>query len=101
VGAGTQAFAATTTKEFTSTPFPLGVVHIFLGGLPFAETILGLFITVGLLSRWVLTLGGLLITALLFGTALRSDWTTIDIQRIYSITYYLLLINRSDSHFSI
>jgi hypothetical protein len=52
VGAGTQAFAATTTKEFISTPFPLGVVHIFLGGLPFAETILGLFITVGLLSRW-------------------------------------------------
>ena len=69
--------------------------------LPFVETILGAFIALGLLTRWALTLGGLLMTALVFGTALRSDWTTVGIQMIYAITYYLLLANRVDDHFSL
>jgi hypothetical protein len=55
----------------------------------------------GLFTRWALTLGGLLITALIFGTALRSDWTTVGIQMIYAITYYLLLLNRVDNAFSL
>jgi hypothetical protein len=41
--------------------------------LPFAEFVLGDLITLGLFTRWALTLGGLLIAALIFGTALRSD----------------------------
>jgi hypothetical protein len=36
-----------------------------------------------------------------FGTALRSDWATVGIQMIYSITYYLLLVNRTDNSFSL
>jgi thiosulfate dehydrogenase [quinone] large subunit len=63
--------------------------------------VLGTLITVGLFTRWALTLGGLLITALIFGTALRSDWATVGIQMIYSITYYLLLVNRTDNRFSV
>jgi hypothetical protein len=42
-----------------------------------------------------------LITALIFGTALRRDWTTVGIQIIYAITYYLLLLNRADNAFSV
>jgi hypothetical protein len=45
--------------------------------------------------------GGLLITALVFGTGLRSDWTTIGIQMIYAITYCMLLMNRADNYFSV
>jgi thiosulfate dehydrogenase (quinone) large subunit len=48
-----------------------------------------------------LTLGGLLITALIFGTALRGDWTIVGIQMIYAITYYLLMSNRADNAFSL
>jgi len=69
--------------------------------LPFAETILGAFITLGLLTRWALTVGGLLMTALVFGTALRSDWSTVGIQMIYAITYYLLLTNLINDYFSL
>ena len=65
------------------------------------ELVLGTLITVGLLTRWALTLGGLLITALIFGTALRSNWATVGIQMIYSITYYLLLVNRAENRFSV
>ena len=69
------------------------MVQAFLTTLPWVELILGFLITLGLLTRWALELGGLSITALIFGTALRSDWTTVGIQMIYAITYYLLLVN--------
>ena len=42
--------------------------------------------TLGLFTRWALTLGGLLITVLVFGTAMRSDWNTVGVQMIYAIT---------------
>jgi len=48
-----------------------------------------------------LTLGGLLITGLIFGTALRGNLTTVGIRMIYAITYYLLLLNRADNAFSL
>jgi thiosulfate dehydrogenase [quinone] large subunit len=56
---------------------------------------------VGLLTRWTLALGGLLIAALVFGTALRSDWSTVGIQMVYAITYYFLLRNLTDDYFSV
>ena len=68
---------------------------------PFAEFVLGILIVTGLFTRCALTVGGLLITALIFGTALRSDWSTIGIQMIYAITYYRLLLNRADNGFSL
>ena len=40
-------------------------------------------------------------TALVFGTALRSDWQTVGIQMIYSIAYYFLLMHRVDDAFSL
>lgn len=101
IGPGVEAFATKTSSEFAGTPLPPGLVHIFLVVLPFAEGILGALITVGLLTRCALTLGGLLIAALVFGTSLRSDWTTVGIQMIYAITYYLLLRNIADNRFSI
>lgn len=101
LGPGVDAFSTKTTTEFAGTPLPAGLVHAFLTVLPFAEFILGGLVTLGLFTRWALTLGGLLITALIFGTALRSDWTTVGIQMIYAITYYLLLLNRADNAFSL
>ena len=100
-GSGVEVFASKTMSEFAGSPLPSGLLHAFLTALPFAEFILGVLITVGLFTRWALTLGSLLITALIFGTALRSDWPTVGIQMIYSITYYILLLNRADNGFSL
>ncbi len=100
-GPGADAFATTTAAEFTKTALPSGMVHAFLIVVPFAEAILGLLTTLGLFTRWSLTLGALLIAALVFGTAMRSDWTTVGVQMIYAITYYLLLVNRSANRFSL
>lgn len=100
-GPGAEAFATTTAAEFTKTALPPGFVHAFLFVVPFAELVLGALTTLGLFTRWALTLGGLLITALVFGTAMRSDWTTVGVQMIYAITYYLLLVNRSANRYSV
>lgn len=100
-GSGAESFASKTAGEFATTPLPAGLTHLFLVIVPFAELTLGALITVGLFTRWALTLGGLLITVLILGTALRSDWATVGIQMIYAITYYLLLVNLSDDRFSL
>jgi thiosulfate dehydrogenase (quinone) large subunit len=100
-GPGAEAFATTTTAEFSKTALPAGMVHAFLIVLPFAEAVLGVLTTLGLLTRWALALSGLMIAVLVFGTAMRSDWTTVGVQMIYAITYYLLLVNRSANRFSL
>ncbi len=99
-GSGAGEFAAKTSSEFVATPLPHSFVYVFLVILPFVETILGMLLVLGLFTRWMLTLGGLLIAALVFGTALRSDWPTAGIQMIYAIIYYLLLKNLADNYFS-
>jgi thiosulfate dehydrogenase (quinone) large subunit len=100
-GPGADAFATTTAAEFTKTALPMGLVHAFLVVLPFAELVLGVLTLLGLFTRWALALGGLMIAALVFGTAMRSDWNTVGVQMIYAITYYLLLVNRSANRFSL
>ena len=67
----------------------------------FAKTLVGLLLTLGLWTRFALVGGGLLIIALLFGTALRSDWDTLGIQMIYAAIYYVLLANRTHDRFLI
>ena len=100
-GPGAEAFTAQTAAEFAKTPLPPFLVHTFLVGVPFAEAVLGLLTALGLFTRWSLALGGLLMTALVFGTAMRSDWNLVGVQMIYVITYYLLLANRAENAFSL
>ena len=101
VGAGARGFAAKTSSEFAGTALPHVLVYGFLIFLPFAEVVLGAFMIFGLLTRWTLTLGGLLIAVLVFGTALRSDWSTAGVQMVYAITYYFLLKNLVDNYLSV
>jgi len=77
------------------------VVRLFAFVLPFAETLVGLLLTLGLWTRLALVSGGLLIIALVFGTALRTDWDTLGIQMTYAAIYYLLLVSRTYDRFSI
>jgi thiosulfate dehydrogenase [quinone] large subunit len=100
-GPGAEAFATTTAAEFSKTALPAGLVHAFLFVLPFAELVLGALTALGLFTRWALTLGGLMIATLVFGTAMRSDWNTVGVQMIYAITYYFLLVHRASDRFSL
>jgi thiosulfate dehydrogenase [quinone] large subunit len=96
-----SAFAEETVQQFADTPLPAVAVRLFGLSLPFLETAIGLLLIVGLWTRWALVAGGLLISALVFGTALRSDWETLSIQMIYGIIYYLLLTGRTYDYFAL
>jgi len=95
------AFAAGMVQQFADTPLPAMAVRLFGLALPFMETAIGLLLIVGLWTRWTLVAGGLLIAALVFGTALRSDWEALSIQMLYAIIYYLLLAARTYDYFAL
>lgn len=59
---------------------------------PFLEAVLGLLLTLGLLTRAGLFGGGLLMVVLIFGTALRGQWETLGLQMGYVFLYAVLLV---------
>jgi thiosulfate dehydrogenase [quinone] large subunit len=96
-----QDFVPVTEKMFVGNLLPISWVHVFLTILPYFEGVLGVLLVLGLLSRWALTAEGLLVTVLLFGTALRSDWTVVSHQMIYLLFVFILLAVEEYDYFSV
>jgi thiosulfate dehydrogenase [quinone] large subunit len=96
-----DSFVAGLLQSFAKTPLLPQGVHLFALIVPFAQTVIGLLLTLGLLTRFALIAGGLVMTALVFGTALRNDGPGLGIQMLYAVIYYLLLTGRSSNRFSI
>ncbi len=94
-------FVPVTEKMFVGNLLPMSWVHLFLTVLPYFEGLLGILLISGLLSRWALTAEGLLVTVLLFGTALRSDWTVVSHQMIYLLFVFFLLAMEEWDYFSV
>lgn len=98
---GPGGFADAMSKGFTETLLPHGLVWLFLAALPFVEGLVGLMLIFGLGTRLALIVGGLLMTMLIFGTALRSQWAGAGSQLVYALVYYLLLVHASNNFFSL
>jgi thiosulfate dehydrogenase [quinone] large subunit len=96
-----SAFADSTVKLFVNTPLPEFSVRLFAFGLVFVETAVGVFLLLGLWTRWALLLGALTMAALVFGTALRSDWDTLAIQMLYVLIYAVLMATREYNAYSL
>jgi uncharacterized membrane protein YphA (DoxX/SURF4 family) len=86
------AFAANMAKSFEGTVLPGWFVYPFGLVLPCLEALLGIALILGLLTRWALLTGSLLMSILIFGTALRSDWATVGVQMVYVIAYFLAFL---------
>ena len=67
-------FAAEMAKGFEGAILPGGFVYAFGLVLPFLEALIGISLILGLLTKWALLAGSLLMSILIFGTCLRSDW---------------------------
>lgn len=96
-----QDFVPVTEKMFVGNLLPMSWVHYFLTVLPYFEGLLGVLLILGLLSRAAITAEGLLVTVLLFGTALRSDWTVVSHQMIYLLFVFFLLAVEDWDYFSV
>ncbi len=98
---GVAGFAAELVSQFAKTPLPSGMVYLFGVTLPFAESIVGLLILIGLWSRLTYCAGFFLIIALTFGSTLRQDWTAAGWQLLYAFAYATLLAFREYNAYSV
>ena len=96
-----HAFADGMVKQFAETVLPAAAVRPFALSLVFAEATIGLLLLLGLWTRWSLLLGAALISALVFGTAMRADWDTLAIQMLYALIYAALLAGREYNSYSV
>jgi len=96
IALGLPAFQAYMLTQFKDVPvMPPAFLTPFASVLPFVETLIGFLILVGFQTRTALIAGSLMITALTFGTMLRSDFTIAWLQLDYAIVFFLLLALRS------
>ena len=96
-----DSFAVQVLHLFEKTPLPSQGIRLFALALPFVQMIVGLLLTLGLWTRFALVSGGLVMIALVFGTALRSDGPALGILMLYATIYYLLLAGRTYNRLSI
>jgi len=96
-----QDFVPVTEKLFVGNLLPMSWVHYFLTFLPYFEGVLGVLLLLGLWSRVAITTEGALVTVLLFGTAIRSDWTVVSHQMIYLLFVFFLLAVEEWDYFSV
>ena len=96
IALGNAAFVGYMLKQFETVPVmqPAFLVP-FATVLPYIETVIGLLILLGFQTRTALMAGSLMITALTFGTMLRSDFTIAWLLLTYAIAFFLLLALRS------
>jgi thiosulfate dehydrogenase [quinone] large subunit len=89
--AGPAVFVAELTKQFESTVLPHFAIRGFGYALPWLETLVGLLILCGAMTRMALIVGALLITVLTFGSSLHQDWNVAALQLIYAVVYFVLI----------
>ena len=85
-------FVGNTVKQFEKTVLPVWQVQAFATVIPFAEIAIGVMLLLGLKTRWTLIAGMLLMAGLVFGTAMRSDWTLLELQMFYVLLYFVLFM---------
>jgi thiosulfate dehydrogenase (quinone) large subunit len=98
---GTDVFAGDLLKQFAAAPMPPALITPFGLVLPYIETVIGVLLILGLFTRPALVVGGLMMTALTFGTMLIQNFNLAVLQLTYSIAFFLLLATRKWDHISL
>jgi thiosulfate dehydrogenase [quinone] large subunit len=94
-------FATGMAKQFQGTILPAWFVYSFGTVLPFLETLIGLALILGVFTRWTLVAASLLVSILIFGTSLRSDWATVGLQMIYVLAFFVALFLLEHNQYSV
>ncbi|PUZ30607.1 thiosulfate dehydrogenase [quinone] large subunit [Chitinophaga costaii] len=85
-----SVFAGGMIKGYDGT-LPLALVTPFAYALPFVEFAIGALLILGLLTRYALIAGALLMILLIFGCAIKENWEAIGTQLLYGGLYFILL----------
>ncbi len=88
--AGVGNVAGSMLQQFSG-KLPAVLVQPFAYVLPFAETVLGALIVLGLFTPLALSFSGLLLVALTFGTVMSSEFPTVAHNTQYGLVNFVLL----------
>jgi thiosulfate dehydrogenase [quinone] large subunit len=78
-------FRAGLVKQFAASPLPTPLVEAFATVLPFVEAGIGVLLLLGLFTRPALAAAMLVLTSLVFGSALLEQWDTVGTQMVYGL----------------
>jgi len=97
---GLVHFVGTMNQQFSG-KLPAAIVMPFAYVLPFGEVTVGALIVLGLFTRIGLTLSGLLLIGLTFGTVMLGDFPTVAHNVQYGLVNFVLLWLADLDNFSI
>jgi len=97
---GLGHFVGTMNQQFSG-KLPAAIVMPFAYVLPFGEVTVGALIVLGLFTRVGLTLSGLLLIGLTFGTVMLGDFPTVAHNVQYGLVNFVLLWLADLDNFSI
>jgi thiosulfate dehydrogenase [quinone] large subunit len=89
---GWFAFADQMVLNFHDTFLPDFMVRPFALSVPPIEALLGILLCLGLFTRLTLIAAGLWMIALVFGTTIRQDYSTVAIQLLYALLFFVLQV---------
>jgi thiosulfate dehydrogenase (quinone) large subunit len=98
---GWSNFADQMVQNFHNTFLPDFMVRPFALSVPPVEAVLGALLCLGLFTRWTLIAGGLWMIALVFGTTIRQDYSTVGIQLLYAFLFFVLQVWQSFNRISL
>ena len=79
---------------------PKSALPAFAAILPWAETLIGLLLLLGLFTRFALLAGSSVMIVLMAGATLSQNWDVAGLQLIYCLVYFALLTYRERNVFS-
>jgi len=88
---GTGKFAAMMADSMAKSPLPHGLTVGFLSAVPVTETVLGVALILGLVTRVTLVGGAMFMWALTFGVTSNQQWDVAGQQLLYSLVFFVLL----------
>ncbi len=91
----TDVFTGDLLKQFSTTPMPTMPVVMLGHTLPYIETVVGLLLILGLVTRGALIVGGLMMTMLMFGIMIQMNFQIAFLQLSYALIFAILLAFRS------
>jgi thiosulfate dehydrogenase [quinone] large subunit len=95
------SFVESTVQMFASSPLPEWSVRLSTEIIPFAEAVIGVFLFLGLFTRFTALVGALLMLQLIFGMSLLQKWEIVGLQMMYVFWYYLLIAHASSNRWSL
>ena len=92
---GPTAFAQGMVKQMEATVLSPSLVYAFASTLVWVESAVGLLLIFGLQTRLALIAGGLMMTALTFGTMQIENFQNAWLQLTYALVFFVALACRS------